>query len=497
MGCCCQQQEVQDSPELVKNCSFISESIMNANLWGNDGALQNEMRESQNGPWLISPEPFWISQDTLDFFEILGDRLLAFYRAANKLYFESVRGREPDWVHEYLELGKPELVIDYGRMSRFRNDLPLIIRPDIFLTEDGAIATELDSVPGGFGILDALSRCYEKLGFRLPGGGDGITREFAQAMRGLVPQIESPVLVIVVSRESSSYWNEMVWFAKSLRDAGFEAFAARPEEIGFTEEGLFLGHGSSNQVKIDIIYRFFELFDLKNIPKIDLLLYAVRKQKVVITPPIKSYLEEKLLFALLHHLALAGFWRKELGEETYSMLKGLFPETWILDPRPVPPHAVIPGLEVGGLPVTDFRQLGRCTQRERELVIKPSGFSELAWGSHGVKVGHDLSSKEWNESLEIALGHFYKTPHVLQRFHKARKVAAQFYDLKNDQVTTMAGRARLCPYYFVSGDKARLGGVLATICPPDKKLIHGMIDAIMAPAAAKRPKPCRIARSQN
>jgi len=33
------------------------------------------------------------------------------------------------------------------------------------------------------------------------------------------------------------------------------------------------------------------------------------------------------------------------------------------------------------------------------------------------------------------------------------------------------------------GDSARtqLGGVLATICPADKKIIHGMTEAIFAP----------------
>jgi hypothetical protein len=29
----------------------------------------------------------------------------------------------------------------------------------------------------------------------------------------------------------------------------------------------------------------------------------------------------------------------------------------------------------------------------------------------------------------------------------------------------------------------QLGGVLATICPADKKIIHGMTDAILAPCA--------------
>jgi hypothetical protein len=41
----------------------------------------------------------------------------------------------------------------------------------------------------------------------------------------------------------------------------------------------------------------------------------------------------------------------------------------------------------------------------------------------------------------------------------------------------------LCPYYFVDGGKTEIGGALATICPADKKLIHGMRDAIMVPTA--------------
>jgi hypothetical protein len=51
----------------------------------------------------------------------------------------------------------------------------------------------------------------------------------------------------------------------------------------------------------------------------------------------------------------------------------------------------------------------------------------------------------------------------------------------------MPGRVRLCPYYFVTGNgddaRAHLGGVLATICPADKKIIHGMSTAILAPCS--------------
>jgi hypothetical protein len=47
----------------------------------------------------------------------------------------------------------------------------------------------------------------------------------------------------------------------------------------------------------------------------------------------------------------------------------------------------------------------------------------------------------------------------------------------------MDGRVRLTPYFFVTGESVRVGGILATVAPADKRLIHGMSDAIMAPCA--------------
>ncbi|MDE3083895.1 MAG: hypothetical protein KGJ37_01580, partial [Verrucomicrobiota bacterium] len=49
------------------------------------------------------------------------------------------------------------------------------------------------------------------------------------------------------------------------------------------------------------------------------------------------------------------------------------------------------------------------------------------------------------------------------------------------EASTKPGRLRLCPYYFVIDGKAKLSGALATFCPPDKKIIHGMQDAALLP----------------
>jgi hypothetical protein len=243
------------------------------------------------------------------------------------------------------------------------------------------------------------------------------------------------------------------------------------------------------------LYRFFELFDLKNIPKSELVLYAAKKETVRMTPPAKAFLEEKSAMALFHHPALAQWWRDDLGIHTADQLDGLFPRTWILDPSPVPPHAIIAGFELEGRPIRDWLELAEATQRARRLVIKPSGFSERAWGSRGVVVGHDLAAQTWRRALEAALAVFPSVPHVLQEFHTARRDEVFYLDESTGDTRAMAGRTRLSPYYFVSGGDVKLGGVLATTCSLEKKLIHGMRDAVLAPCAVRFPASAQSADS--
>ncbi len=463
----------------AERCLVINERLNGSGLFG---GAKREVHEEQHSAWRISPEPIWISEDSYTFFKSLGPPLLSFYKAANNLYRASVRRRQPEWVREYLDMGKPETVVDYGRMNRFRHDLPFIIRPDILFTSEGPVATELDPVPGGIGLLAALSKYYSELGYEVVGGPKGMVSGFLKGIQSLLS--EPHLLAIVVSDESNDYYDEMLWLAEALREEGLRAWTIRPNDIIFEEDGLFCDVGNGRE-RISVLYRFFELFDLKNIPKIDLMLYAVRKEKVVITPPLKSYLEEKLLFALFHHPYLKGFWLDEIGQESYDLLRTIFPQTWIMDPRPLPPQGIIPGLELGGRPVTDFHQLKDATKRERELVIKPSGFSELAWGSRGVSIGHDMSSKLWNTVVEESLKSLHDTPYILQKFHKSKQSGFKYYNFDTKVIKSENGRARFCPYYFVSGDEVELGGILATVCPLNKKIIHGMVDSVMAPVAVR------------
>ncbi len=436
-------------------------------------------------PWRVSPAPFPLAPKTVAAIETLGDDLLAFYRALNALYLRSARGTAPAFIAEELDRGKPEQIVKLARQNRFKQEVPRVIRPDLILTDDGYIASELDSVPGGMGFVAAMSRSYCEIGSDSVGGADGMAERFVD-MAASLAGVERPTIGIVVSEESADYRNEMRWLAARIKALDLsEAFVCAPQDVVFTEEALFVRGEAGRETKLDVLYRNFELFDLLNVPKQELMLYAARHNRVKFTPPPKAHMEEKSSFALFHHPVLRSYWRAELGEHVDERLLGIFPRTWIVDPRPIPPQAAIIDLTAAGAPVQDWSQLEELGKSERDYVLKPSGFSELAWGSRGVKVANDLPKDAWRDALHDALRSFNKVPYVLQQFHKGRRVRVPYLSESSGEIKEMDGRVRLCPYYFVVGDKTELGGILATVAPADKRVIHGMSDAIMA--------PCRLA----
>ena len=436
-------------------------------------------------PWRISPEPFWITPAQLRFLEDLGPALLKFNQTCNLLYHQSVKGLQPEWIHGYLDQGKPADIVEISRWNRAKSQLPLIIRPDLLLAEDGFRVTELDSVPGGMGFTAQVSQLYAELGYDIVGGGRGLVEGFYQAVAASTQQ-DRPAVAIVVSDESESYREEMSWLAAQLAEDDLPVYCRHPRDLRFDDQGLFIEDDGA-PIRLDAVYRFFELFDLKNIPKAALVTYFAKKNALRVTPPLKAFLEEKMWLALFHHLLLQGFWKQELGREANQALGNLVPRTWILDPTPAPPHTVIPDLQVDGRAINDWTELKHLTKKQREYVVKPSGFSELAYESRGVSIGHDLAEEAWAAALQEALDRFAAGPYIIQEFHKAARVASRYYDFHSDQIRTMRGRVLLRPYYYVIGAEARLMGVQVCICPPDKKILHGMTDAILVPAAVGPP----------
>ena len=414
--------------------------------------------------WLISPDAFPISEKFASELEQLGHRLFVFQRACNQLYQLSVRGKQPAWIAQYLDAGKPAELVELSRQKVFRDELPRVIRPDLILTENSYIIAEIDSVPGGIGLTGWLNRTYSVLGQDVIGGEEGMLDGF----QNVLPNGGD----ILVSEESATYRPEMEWLAARLnlhRTSNLEHPTSKWRVVPAENYEPQPGRD---------VYRFFELFDLPNIPKIEVLLRSAAEGKVRLTPPLKPFLEEKMWFALFWLKPLRQFWRRELGDKYFLKLRQVIPYTWLLDPMPLPQHAVIPRLEIH-----NWREAAKFSQKERDLLLKVSGFSPLSWGSRGVALGADLPHSEWEKRIDHALANFAIQPTILQQFHKGSLFEHPYYDGESGEVRPMKGRIRLCPYYFVEDDRIKLRGALTTIVPADKKLIHGMRDGIMVPTS--------------
>lgn len=399
-------------------------------------------------PWRVSPLPLPLSKVVVRQLESLGHILARFQDASHALYRRSASGREAEWLAPLLDAGKPEWLIHVQRSASLTP--PRVIRPDLLLTGDDVTLVELDSVPGGMGITLWLSRVYEKAGYAVLGGSEGMIT----GMRAAHPE----GAVIAVSEESVDYRLEMKWFAEQLGD-GFSYSDA---------ESLTSSAGG--------IYRFWELFDTDNVPAARALCESAARGERNISPPPVAHLEEKLWLALLHMPGLQRSWQRVLRAAHLQMLRRVIPYSWVVDPAPLPPQAALPRLELHAW--EDVAQLGR---QARRLVLKVSGFSPLAWGSRGIVIGHDVSSPEWQQAVQRALAEHPTQPWIMQEFREASVVEHPYYTA-DGQIKTMRGRVRLCPYYFRTPQgSVTLGGCLATIAPEDKKKIHGMTDAILAP----------------
>jgi hypothetical protein len=460
--------------------------------------------------WQLSPDAWPLAPAQVEQLEAIGAACFEYHQALETLYFRSVAGKNllrnkpllAPWVADYLDRGKPAELVAHARDPKNRGMFPSVLRPDLLLTSEGFALTELDSVPGGIGLTAFLNRVYDaqppasslppqasghRIHGAMLGAGDAMIVNFHASLAALRPAERNPLIALVVSDEAATYRPEMQWLAHELQLQGKRVFCLRPEDI-FPLGGALFFDSDGNPEKIDIIHRFFELFDLVNIRTANFFFEAWQNGEVAISPPMRHFQEEKLALALFHHHLLPDYWAENLSSHALKLLRTLIPASWVIDPAPLPPGAVLDGPHAGGRALNDWRDLATASQKERDLIIKISGFHETAWGARSVILGSDCSREEWQIGVERAIELAPANLHVLQEYKKPRRIEHRVYNPAAEglpaEALAKAGRLRLCPYYFVIEGKAKLSGALATFCPPDKKIIHGMQDAALL--------PCRI-----
>lgn len=451
--------------------------------------------------WQLSPFAWPLTPDQVRQLESIGSACYEFHQALETLYLRSSTGKNllrnkpllAPWVAEYLDRGKPPALIAHARDSRNRGAFPTVLRPDLLLTDDGFALTELDSVPGGIGLTGFLNRLYGgETDPAILGHGDAMVKNFHASIAALRADLPNPLIALAVSDEADTYRPEMQWLAQQLQIQGKRVFCVRPDDIFPLGPSVCIDV-DGNPEKIDVIYRFFELFDLANVKTAPFILDAWAAGEVLIGPPMRHFQEEKLSLALFHHHLLQDFWTESLSGSALKLLRSLIPPSWIIDPAPLPPGAVLDGPRIGGRALNDWRELAGASQKERDLIIKISGYHETAWGARSVVLGSDCSREEWQQGVTRALELAPTNLHILQTYRKPRRLEHPLYQPAANPgepavAVTRAGRLRLCPYYFMIEGQPRLSGALATFCPPDKKIIHGMQDAALLPARVAETK---------
>lgn len=421
-----------------------------------------------NKTWTLSPCPFLLNE--LSKIQSIGKAVYSFYKVHDKLYQKSkynkslLRNKDykAPWVSKFLDKGKPLFLT---RDSFNKPLMPAVLRPDLLLTKNGWALTELDAVPGGIGLTAFLYEVYT-------GQDNNFIEKFWNVLASLIPEKSDPTVLIAVSDESQTYRPEMEWIIKKWKARGKDAYCTHPNELRVDKKGVFYKNR-----KIDVLYRFFELFDHANISCLNEILKLEEDGYLKISPPVKPHQEEKLNLALWHHPLLKPYWRENMSLDDYQLLNEIIPDSWILNWDCLPAgaywHSPVNFLD-------NWLDLAKVSQKNRQWVLKISGFHETAWGSRGVFLANDLNQKDWEKALlksrAIYDSHFY----ILQDYKKPKLLNHPVYykrQLHSDQF-----RLRLCPYYASMPQESLYLGSLATLCPKDKKIIHGMQDAVLIPA---------------
>lgn len=452
---------------------------MNQTLTAEEAKQYSEHSLFADKSWRWSPNPWPLSPDICRWIEDLGEAALAFYHGIDLLYKKSWKGESlirndslyAPWVADYYDVGKPDWLIKHGRSDAVRTQIPAVLRPDLIPHADGIALTELDSVPGGVGLTAHLEIIYDLI------ENPKMVENFGHSLADAAAQFggKSANMVISVSEEAETYLPEMEWICQQLVALGFSIQTCNPNDLEIMGDSvLYRGE------KVNLIYRFWELFDYENVKIMPSLARLVEEGSVTVTPPMKPVQEEKLSLALFHHHRLEPFWKENLSKKHFDLLKATIPKSWILDPREVPPGASLEGPLVQGRRLTSWSHLSKASRKERSLVLKASGFHETAWGARSVVIGDDVSSEDWDASITRTIQAYPDPIYVVQEFMKPRSFTHQVYS-ETGESNEEKGRVRLSPYFFTFSKQSHWSGTLASFCPADKKVIHGMKDGSLMP----------------
>src|SRR5687768_13630795 len=101
--------------------------------------------------WQLSPDAWPLTPEQQTQLEAIGTACFEFQQAMETLYLRSVAGKNllrnkpllAPWVADYLDRGKPPALVAHARDPKNRGTFPTVLRPDLLMTDEGYVLTEL------------------------------------------------------------------------------------------------------------------------------------------------------------------------------------------------------------------------------------------------------------------------------------------------------------------------------------------------------------------
>lgn len=390
----------------------------------------------QEVPWIVSASWFKLTQVQLNQLQDLGPVLGTFLRACDALYYEDAN------VRRVVEQGKPQNIIERQKALREAGG-PILIRPDIVITQEGLKIAEIETIVGGLGMYSQIKDSYQTV---IPpqDGSTPYPGSITQSFIDTASALPGEGRIILTPSFNSRYFSDLSVFSALCAERGYEAVpvpANRVHEVG------------KDQAKG--IWRLFEIYEVDQLVAIP---------EVPIYPPLKQFTEEKAWLAFLHASEYEDYWVQALGIEGFRLLRQSVSPTWIM--------------RSGMLP-KNVDELKKLSKGQRRFVTKQSGYSEDSWGARSFTYWPDKSTNQWQHFLGQALNQ-PGTPYVMQEYQDSLQYSVPA--LVNGKVEQMNGlRAKLSPFYFFNNGKTELADI-GVILRRSKK-VHGATDSIRLPVS--------------
>lgn len=395
--------------------------------------FNDKLNRDNPGEWLswwIAEDAFELPPAAIDKLRRAGPALQRFFQVANKLFLGE------SWLQRRLE---KNLSPHYARLNRAQPEaIPWLPRPDVVLDQNWQpkfVELEL-TVCARFD----TAAMAEQYGLSLE---QGLIHNYAAHFKRHWP---GKTLALVATPHPVWWYiiDEAIAFAARLQRVGVDALVLGGEELAcltFDGQQLLLRQEDGNLKPIHVFDRFIDIYELAELqhPGMGPLLDAYLAGAVTSVNTCKQFLDEKDWMCLFWDPRLRETWATELGLEYDSLLRGMLPRAWRVEPGAQ--------IELATGRVVPIEQLSRLTASERNFVLKESGTSATASGAQSLKILSEMSPEAVRSALEDCL-HNRRRPYIIQEIVASPRISFTALDPHNDKLITEHGaRIKLSVFY--------------------------------------------------